>query len=308
MILALAGGVGGAKLATGLAGILGPDQLAIAVNTADDFVFQGLSISPDLDTVAYTLAGLNDKEKGWGVAEESWQFLAALERLGGEAWFKLGDKDLATHVMRSYWLSKGWSLSEVTASICSALGITHQVFPMSDDPVRTFLDTEIGELDFQTYFVRERCQPKVRSVRYVGVDQAKPSEAFMRTLQDTSLSAIIICPSNPILSVAPILAVQGVSSLLRSHPAPVIAVSPIIEGKAVKGPAAKLFRELGKESSAVGVAEYYGDLLDGLVIDAKDKDRAAISQKTLITNTLMQTDQDKKNLASDVLEFARSLI
>ena len=179
---------------------------------------------------------------------------------------------------------------------------------MSDDPVRTFLDTEIGELDFQTYFVRERCQPKVSSVRYVGVDQAKPSEAFMRTLQDTSLSAIIICPSNPILSVAPILAVQGVSSLLRSHPAPVIAVSPIIEGKAVKGPAAKLFRELGKESSAVGVAEYYGDLLDGLVIDAKDKDRAAISQKTLITNTLMQTDQDKKNLASDVLEFARSLI
>ncbi len=228
MILALAGGVGGAKLATGLAGILGPDQLAIAVNTADDFVFQGLSISPDLDTVAYTLAGLNDKEKGWGVAEESWQFLAALERLGGEAWFKLGDKDLATHVMRSYWLSKGWSLSEVTASICSALGIAHQVFPMSDDPVRTFLDTEIGDLDFQTYFVRERCQPKVRSVRYVGVDQAKPSEAFMRTLQDTSLSAIIICPSNPILSVAPILAVQGVGFLLRSQPAPVIAVSPFI--------------------------------------------------------------------------------
>ena len=308
MILALAGGVGGAKLASGLAGILGPDQLAIAVNTGDDFVFQGLSISPDLDTVTYTLAGLNDQEKGWGLAEESWQFLAALERLGGEAWFKLGDKDLATHVMRSYWLSKGWTLSEVTARICSALGITHQVFPMSDDPVRTFLDTEMGELDFQTYFVRERCQPKVRSVRYVGADQAKPSEAFMRTLQDTSLSAIIICPSNPILSVAPILAVQGVGPSLRSHPAPVIAVSPIIEGKAVKGPAAKLFRELGKDPSVAGVAEYYGDLLDGLVIDAKDKDRAAIRQKTLITNTLMQTDQDKKDLASDVLEFARSLI
>ncbi|MEE2694063.1 MAG: 2-phospho-L-lactate transferase [Pseudomonadota bacterium] len=307
MILALAGGVGGAKLASGLAGILGPDQLSITVNTADDFVFHGLSISPDLDTVTYTLAGLNDKEKGWGVAGESWQFLAALERLGGEAWFKLGDKDLATHVMRSCWLSKGRSLSEVTASICSALGIIHQVFPMSDDPVRTFLDTEIGELDFQTYFVRERCQPKVLGVRYVGADQAKPSEALVKALQNTSLSAIIICPSNPILSVAPILAVSGVTSLLRSNPAPVIAVSPLIEGKAVKGPAAKLFRELGKEPSVVGVAEYYGDLLDGLVIDVKDKDRAAISQKTLIRNTLMQTDQDKKSLARDVLAFASSL-
>lgn len=178
---------------------------------------------------------------------------------------------------------------------------------MSDDPVRTFLDTEIGELDFQTYFVRERCQPKVFGVRYVGADQAKPSDALIKALQNTSLSAIIICPSNPILSVAPILAMSGVSSLLRSNPAPVIAVSPIIEGKAVKGPAAKLFRELGKESSVAGVAEYYGDLLDGLVIDVKDKDRAAISQKTLITNTLMQTDQDKKNLASAVLAFGRSL-
>ena len=307
-VIALSGGIGGAKLALGLSNALSSRSLMIIGNIGDDFVHYGLYISPDLDTLMYTISGNSDTEKGWGLAEESWDCMKSLGRLGGETWFNLGDKDLATHVMRSYWLSEGWSLSEVTASICSALGITHQVFPMSDDPVRTFLDTEIGELDFQTYFVRERCQPKVSSVRYVGVDQAKPSDAFMRTLQDTSLSAIIICPSNPILSVAPILAVQGVRPSLRSHPAPVIAVSPIIEGKAVKGPAAKLFRELGKDPSVAGVAEYYGDLLDGLVIDAKDKDRAAIRQKTLITNTLMQTDQDKKNLASDVLEFARSLI
>ena len=308
MILALAGGVGGAKLASGLAHHLGGDQLSIVVNTGDDFVLQGLSISPDLDTVIYTLAGLNDQERGWGVAGETWQFLSALERLGEEAWFKLGDQDLATHVMRSYWLSKGLSLSEVTTRICSALGVAHQVFPMSDDPIRTFLDTDIGQLDFQTYFVRKRCQPRVLRVRYVGASDAKPSDAFTRALHQTSLSAIIICPSNPILSVAPILAVPGVRSLLRSTQAPVIAVSPTIEGKAVKGPADKLFRELGREPSVSGIAEYYGDFLDGLVIDTRDKERAEmLSQRTLITNTLMRTNQDKAKLASDVLEFANSL-
>jgi LPPG:FO 2-phospho-L-lactate transferase len=311
MILALAGGVGGAKLVRGLASILEPGQLSVVVNTGDDFVFQGLSISPDLDTVTYTLAGLNNSELGWGISGETWKFLAALKRLGGEHWFQLGDQDLATHVMRSYWLSQGETLSQITNRVSSALGVRHAVGPMSDDPVRTFLDTDIGELDFQTYFVRERCKPKVGKVWYAGASEAKPSQLLSKAMAHKSLSAIIICPSNPILSVAPILALPGIRSWMENSLAPVIAVSPIIGGNAVKGPAAKLFRELGREPSVAGIAEYYGDLLDGLVIDHEDKEKvptvSAFGHRSLVTNTLMKSDDDKHRLASDVLEFVGSL-
>ena len=311
MILALAGGVGGAKLVRGLANILEPDELSVVVNTGDDFVLHGLSICPDLDTVTYTLAGLNNAELGWGLAGETWDFLAALKRLGGDDWFKLGDQDLATHVMRSYWLSQGQTLSQVTERICSALGVVHPIGPMTDDPVRTFLDTDIGKLDFQTYFVRERCKPTVSEILYAGASEAKPSVFLSKVIAQKSLSAIIICPSNPFLSVAPILALPDIRSWLENTSVPIVAVSPIIGGVAVKGPAAKLFKELGRDASVIGIAGYYGALLDGLVFDHEDKQQVAgvseYGQRSLVTNTLMRTDEDKNCLASEVLEFVSSL-
>jgi len=311
MILALAGGVGGAKLVRGLANILEPDELSVVVNTGDDFVLHGLSICPDLDTVTYTLAGLNNTESGWGLAGETWEFLAALKRIGGDDWFKLGDQDLATHVMRSYWLSQGQTLSQVTERICAALGVVHPIGPMTDDPVRTFLDTDIGKLDFQTYFVREQCKPTVSEISYAGASEAKPSVFLSKVIAQKSLSAIIICPSNPFLSVAPILALPDIRSWLENISVPIVAVSPIIGGVAVKGPAAKLFKELGRDTSVIGIAKYYGALLDGLVFDHEDKEQmegvSEYGQRSLVTNTLMRTDEDKSCLASEVLEFVNSL-
>ena len=311
MILALAGGVGGAKLANGFAKILSPDQLLVVVNTGDDFEHFGFPISPDLDTVTYTLAGMSNTTAGWGLAGESWKFMNALERLGGEGWFRLGDQDLATHVMRAAWLSEGQSLSDVTAKITKRLGILHSIVPMSDQQVRTVVETEAGRMSFQIYFVREKCGPAIKNIYYKGATEADPSQAFMSALDREDIDAIVICPSNPLLSIAPILALREVRARLVSHNAPVVAVSPIIDGKAVKGPVAKIFEEIGLDASALGVARYYGDLLDGMVIDAKDSALATsiseVGPQILVTETLMRSTDEQIQLAREVMEFSQLL-
>jgi LPPG:FO 2-phospho-L-lactate transferase len=311
VILALAGGVGGAKLANGLTGCLAPDELVIAVNTGDDFEHLGLHVSPDLDSVMYRLAGLNDTERGWGLAGESWRFMEALRRLGGETWFNLGDQDLATHVERTRRLRRGETLSAITADFCRRLGVSHRVAPMSDEPVRTMVRTDGGAIPFQDYFVRLRCAPAVRGFVFDGADGARPSAALAAALNDDELAAIVLCPSNPYVSIAPILALPGVAAAIASRRAPAVAVSPIIGGDAVKGPAAKMMRELGAEPSSRAVADHYGPLLDGLVLDTADASLApaieAAGTATLVTGTLMRTDEDERRLAAETLAFAGAL-
>lgn len=307
-ILALAGGVGGGKFARGLAAVLPPERLAIAVNTADDFVHLGLHVSPDVDSVLYALADLNDLERGWGLAGETWNFMAAMERLGGETWFKLGDRDLATHVLRTQELTAGRTLTEITAQLARRLGIAHAVLPMSDDPVRSVIDTDEGALDFQDWFVRRQCRPKFRGVSFEGTAKAKPSEAFRQALGRAQ--AIVITPSNPFVSIDPILALPGVKDALQQRPA--VAVSPIVGGKAIKGPLAKMMQELGIEPSALGVARRYGGLVRGWVIDSVDRDLApaieALGCRVKVCNTIMHTLDDKRRLAQDVLELAEDLM
>ncbi|MBK5263725.1 MAG: 2-phospho-L-lactate transferase [Alphaproteobacteria bacterium] len=304
MILALAGGVGGARLANGLAAILDPDQLVIAVNTGDDFEHLNLPISPDIDTVTYTLAGINNPTQGWGLAGESWSFMDALGTLGGETWFKLGDRDLATHVLRGVML-RMQSLSDVTATFAKKLGIRHRIVPMSDDPVRSIVSTDEGDMPFQDYFVRRQCAPRFRTIRYDGIENAHPSAGFLAALDDPELEAIIICPSNPLLSIAPILALPGVRDRLNRRVVPIVAVSPFIGGQAVKGPAAKIMSELGLPTTPAGIAAHYGSLLDGLVIDHADA--ADAPDRTLITDTLMRDTGDQRRLADETLAFARTL-
>jgi LPPG:FO 2-phospho-L-lactate transferase len=307
-ILALAGGVGGAKLALGLAGVLPPGSLTVAVNTADDFEHLGLSICPDLDTVMYTLAGVANPETGWGRRDESWTVMDALGQLGGETWFRLGDKDFATHIERTRRLRAGESLSSVTADLAARLGIKPALVPMSDDPVRTMVTTDEGELAFQDWFVRRRCEPKVRSVRFIGAATAKPHPALLRF---GGLRGIVICPSNPFVSVAPILAVPGVRPALDEAAVPRVAVTPIVGGQAIKGPAAKMLAELGHDVSALGVARYYKGLVDGFVLDAQDASLAAkieiLGMQVRIADTMMRNDDDKKRLAAEVLEFVDEL-
>lgn len=309
-VLALCGGVGGAKLALGLARCLAPQQLTVVANTADDFEHLGLSISPDLDTVMYTLAGLNDSRKGWGLAQETWQVLAALERLQGDTWFQLGDRDLATHLLRSQLLARGESLSAVTAQLCRRLAVDTRLLPMSDDPVRTVVETDSGDLAFQHYFVRERCAPAVCGFRFEGIEAARPQAQFLQLLRDDSLAAVVICPSNPFVSVQPILSLPGVGDALRQCRAPLLAVSPIVGGEAIKGPAAKMMRELSMPSTALAVAEYYGDLLDGFVIDRSDAAQAqaieALGIEVLPAATIMNSLQDRIDLAQRVVAFSQS--
>jgi LPPG:FO 2-phospho-L-lactate transferase len=307
-VLALCGGVGGAKLALGLYRVLAPGRLTVAINTGDDFEHLGLHVSPDIDTVTYTLAGLNDTERGWGLADESWNFMAALGRLGGEKWFNLGDRDLATHVLRTIQLKEGRSLSEITAGFAARLGIDAHLLPMSDDPVRTKVSTPEGELDFQRYFVERQCAPEVRAITFEGVADARPHPALMQALADSSLAAIVICPSNPYLSVDPLLALPGLREALASAPPPVIAVSPIVGGAAVKGPTAKIMCELNLPVTTASVAEHYRGLVDGLVIDESDAAEAAtLDLPVLATGTVMHTVEDKERLARAVLDFAHSL-
>lgn len=311
MILALAGGVGGAKLAHGLARVLAPDHLVIAVNTADDFEHLGLHISPDLDSVMYKLAGLNDTERGWGLTDESWHFMAALERLGSDTWFNLGDKDLATHVERTRRLASGETLSDLTAVLCDALGIKHSIVPMTDAPVRTMVMTETGTIPFQDYFVRLRCEPVVTGFHFDGATNAVPAPRLAETLVSEDLSAIIICPSNPYVSIDPILSLPDIWEALKTRGVPLVAVSPIIGGNTIKGPAAKMMAELGVHPSAGSIASHYGEFLDGLVIDLTDSalaaDIEAMGTPTHTAQTIMKTADDERTLAHEVLRFAAGL-
>ena len=309
-VLALCGGVGGAKLALGLYRLLG-DRLTVAVNTGDDFTHLGLRVCPDLDTVTYTLAGCVNPATGWGRADESGQFMAALAELGGEDWFFLGDRDLALHVERTRRLASGEALTAVTAAVTAAFGIDARVLPMSDQPVATQVVTDAGTLAFQHYFVRERCRPAVRALHYRGAAQAAPHPELLAALADPGLAGIVICPSNPWLSIDPLLALPGVRAALAAAPAPVVAVSPIVGGQAIKGPTAKIMAELGLAVSSRSIAAHYGDFLDCLVLDRSDADEAdavaALLPRVALADTVMHEEADKIALAREVLAIAADL-
>ncbi len=308
-IVALAGGVGGAKLAHGLAQILPPANLTIIVNTGDDFEHWGLNISPDLDTVCYTLAGLANPLTGWGRAEETWQVYEQMQRLGAPDWFRLGDRDLATHLTRTTRLRQGEPLSRITADFCHAWGVAHTVLPMSDQPMPTLVEThEYGTLGFQEYFVLHRCAPRVKGFQFMDAQSARPAPGVLEALEEAD--AVVFCPSNPWVSIDPILAVRGVREAI--HKKTTVAVSPIIGGQTVKGPAAKMFAELGITPSALAVAQHYQDLLRGFVLDSADtalaNDVARLGMDVHVTQTLMQNTADRMALAEDVLHFIERLL
>lgn len=307
-IVALAGGVGGAKLAHGLAQILSPEELTIIVNTGDDFEHLGLSISPDLDTVCYTLAGLANPVTGWGRLDETWHVFDNIAQLGGPDWFRLGDSDLGTHLERTRRLRAGDLLSQVTQEFCKAWGVEHSVLPMTDNPVHTIVNTvEQGELSFQEYFVHQRCEPTVTGFRFDGIKKARPAPGVVEAIN--TADAVIFCPSNPWVSIDPILAVAGLKSACETKR--VIAVSPIIGGKALKGPAAKMYRELGIQPSAFAVAKHYQHLLGGFVYDQVDANMDSEIQQlgmhTCVTDTIMKDVNGRKRLAKDVLDFNNTL-
>jgi len=308
-VIALSGGVGGAKLALGLSRVLPEGDLTVIANTGDDFHHLGLAISPDIDTLLYTLAGLDNQTTGWGRRDESWNFMAALEALGGETWFRLGDRDLATHIERTRRLGAGETLSQITDDFCRRFGIATRILPMSDDPVRTRVKTKDGWLDFQPYFVRRRCEPIISAIEFAGAADARPQPELLASLADPALAAVIICPSNPFISIEPILALRGVRAALRDCAAPVVAVSPIIGGRAVKGPTAKMMRELGLETSAAAVAQRYEDLVGAYIVDnadvasCEDLDCAVVPAKAL-----METLADREALARRALEAAASVL
>jgi LPPG:FO 2-phospho-L-lactate transferase len=306
-VVALAGGVGGAKLAEGLAQVLSPEQLTVVVNTGDDFEHLGLAICPDLDTVLYTLAGVANAETGWGRAEETFHCLETVAALGGPDWFRLGDRDLATHLLRTQWLAEGLRLTEVTQRLCAALDVRVSLLPMTDAPFRTHVLTDEGELSFQDYFVRRRWQPVLQGVRWHDPEDAEPTPEVRAALEGADV--VILCPSNPFVSIDPILALPGVRALLAAPL--VVAVSPILGGDVVKGPAAKMFRELGSEPTAAAVAEHYDDLLDGFVLDAVDAAQAeavrALGMTPLVAPTLMTDAATRRRVADEVLSFAETL-
>ena len=316
-VVALAGGVGGAKVAFGLdralAAMGGAAGLTVIVNTADDLELHGLHVSPDLDTVMYTLAGLADRERGWGLTAETWQALRMLERYGAETWFKLGDRDLATHVRRTARLAEGVPLSVVTAELASALGVDTTLLPMSDDRVRTRLRTEAGWLDFQDWFVRRRQVDRVTEISIEGVEASRPAPGVRKAIAAAAL--VVVCPSNPLVSVAPILAVPGIREALLGAPAPVVAVSPIVAGRALRGPADRMLGWLGIEVSAAGVAQLYVEryprLLDGFAIDRQDEATAgrieALGLRVLVADAVMDSDETRIALARAVLEWGLSL-
>jgi LPPG:FO 2-phospho-L-lactate transferase len=310
-LLALSGGVGGAKLSLGLARTLDPADLTIVANTGDDFEHLGLLICPDLDTLMYTLAGVVNSETGWGRASESWSFMTALGELGGPTWFRLGDKDLATHVFRTEQLRRGESLSSVIEALVRAFGLGQRLIPMSDQPVRTIVDTDQGPLPFQEYFVKERCRPKVRAFRYLNSERSPVAPTFERALQEAR--AVVICPSNPFVSIDPILSVGAAEELIRRRSVPAVAVSPLVAGAAIKGPLAKMITELGEEPSALMIARRYRErgLIDGFVLDRRDQALEhpirKLGLEVLITETVMHQETDKIALARAVLEFVATL-
>ena len=307
-VVALAGGVGGARLADGLAQILPPENLTVIVNTGDDFEHLGLYICPDLDTVCYTLAGLANPATGWGRSAETWQALETLATLGGPTWFRLGDHDLGMHLERTRRRRLGQPLSQITRHFCRALGIQVTVIPVSDDPVATWVDTGDGALPFQEYFVHRQCQPIVSGFHFIGAEQAHPAPGVLEAIDRADL--VVFCPSNPWVSIDPILAIPGLRLAVQSRPT--LAVSPIIGGQAVKGPAAKMFAEMGLEPSALAVARHYGKMLKGFILDHIDALQAQEIQpleiKTYLTDTLMRTIQDRGRLAKEVVEFGLSLL
>lgn len=305
-IAALAGGVGGAKLAHGLARVLQPSDLTIIVNTADDFEHLGLHISPDLDTVCYTLAGLANPQTGWGRAAETWNAISELEVLGAPTWFSLGDKDLATHLWRTALMHQGERLSTVVKEFSARWGIDHRVLPMTDDVVSTIVETDEGALGFQEYFVGRHFAPRVRGFRFEGIERASPAPGVLDAI--TGADFVIVCPSNPWVSIAPILAVAGIRESLI--PARVVAVSPIISGHALRGPAAKMYSEIGIEPSAAAVANHYRDFCGIFVLDNSDTDLGpallSMGMRTLVTDTVMHTADDRVRLARAVLNFLRA--
>ncbi len=302
-IVAFAGGVGGAKLADGLALVIPPQDLVIIVNTADDFTHLGFNISPDIDTVCYTLAGLANHETGWGQKDETWNVFEHIQQMGMPDWFKLGDADIATHIVRSNRLLEGWPLSKITAEFCRIWGIQAQVLPMSNDVVRTLVYTDRGDLEFQEYFVHQKCQPLVKGFNFIGVEQSKPAPGVVEAIENTD--AIVICPSNPWVSIDPILSVPNIRGVIEGHY--IIAVSPIIGNQAVKGPAAKMFTELGFQPSAFAVAEHYAGIIDGIVIDNSDEWLAqsinTLSISTFTTDILMRNQSERGKLAQKVIDY-----
>ena len=305
LVLALSGGVGGAKLAWGLAQLLPPDQLAFVVNTGDDEEFHGLYVSPDLDILLYTLAGIVDPEKGWGIKGDTFHTLELLERYGEPTWFRLGDRDLATHILRTRLLRQGWSLTQIARHLAQRLGVQHEVVPMTDGRLRTIVLTEEGNLPFQEYFVRRACQPRAKGFRYQGAETAHPSPPFDRLLDEAS--AILFCPSNPYLSLGPILALPGVRQRIASFHGPRLAVSPIVGGEALKGPLAKLLQELEGEASCLSVARLYQGLCDIFILDEVDRAWAPqverLGFRVSITPTVMVTDADRVALARHTLSL-----
>ena len=308
-IVALAGGVGGAKLAHGLYRLGLPGSLTVIVNTGDDFEHLGLWICPDVDTVCYTLAELANPATGWGLAEDTFAALHSLALLGGPDWFQIGDRDLATHLERTRRLKAGQSLSQVTRDFCRSWGIQAAVLPMSDQRVSTRVDTiDFGQMAFQEYFVHQQCRPVVSGFRFEGVDDARPAPGVLEAISAADL--VVICPSNPWVSIGPILEVRGIREALRQKV--VVAVSPIVGGKAIKGPAAKMYTELGLTPSAETVASQYGELISGMVVDLVDRGEAdRINQSgiiSLVTQTVMREPEDRRRLAAEVVQFGENLL
>jgi LPPG:FO 2-phospho-L-lactate transferase len=308
MILVLAGGVGAARFIEGLVQVVPPESITAVVNTGDDMELHGLRISPDLDIVTCTLADLIDRQQGWGIVGDTGECMSWLVKLGGPGWFKLGDRDLALHIRRTAMLREGSTLSEVTNSFCQSLGVAVKIMPMSDDPVPTHIITDAGEVHFEEYFVRRRAQDAVRGVRYVGVEAARPAPGLLDLI--ATAEAILIAPSNPVVSIGPILAIPGVRAAISASPAPVITVSPIVGGAPIKGPAAPLMRAVGLEVSAMGAAQAYAGLLDGIVIDQVDADLApqiaALGLRVAVTDTIMRGPVEKANLARVALQLAEA--
>jgi LPPG:FO 2-phospho-L-lactate transferase len=310
-VVALSGGVGGAKLVVGLARKVEQGRLLVIANAGDDFEHLGLTVCPDADTLLYAGAGLDNAETGWGRRDETWTFMAVLGDLGGPSWFRLGDGDLALHVLRSERLRRGEPLTAITDDVRQRLGVPFHIVPMSDDPVRTWVETDEGRLPFQDWFVGRRCVPQVSGLAFVGADEARPAPGLVEALGAGSLEAIVICPSNPLISVAPILAVAGLRAALERAQAPIVAISPLVGGRALKGPAAKMMSELGLGSDAAAIARFYAGLIDGLVIDEEDADQAeqveAQGIRALVAPTVMTSLDDRIALAGITLDFARAL-
>lgn len=306
MVVLLTGGTGGAKLVLGFREETAPERLTVVCNTADDSVVHGLHVSPDIDTIVYTLADLIDPARGWGLRGDTFTVLEQLRRLGNETWFRLGDRDMATHITRTRLLARGQPLSRVTARLCRALGVKSAVLPMSDQRVETRLATPDGELSFQEYFVKERWQPEVRSLDYRGIERCRPAPGVVEAIRGAAL--VVVCPSNPATSIGPILAVPGVREALRETPAVVAAVSPVVRGRSFSGPAHKLMRTLGLEASAVGLARAYGDFARVLVVDAEDRDLepeiGKLGVRVLATSIRMDTLDDKRRLAREILRLS----